>query len=94
MLHGHLGVVAALLEANASVDALAGNGKTPLHYAVMGGYPDVVQQIVDAEADVHVLDFYNDTPLILAMILLKDLPEDSVEAVCYEAIVDCLKRVY
>lgn len=50
--HGHLEVMALLLEHHAFIDAESPNGTTPLMMAAMYGTPQAVKLLLDAGADV------------------------------------------
>ncbi|TFZ04962.1 ankyrin repeat domain-containing protein [Ramlibacter rhizophilus] len=51
--HGHLEVMALLLEHHAFIDAESPNGTTPLMMAAMYGTPEAVKLLLDAGADVN-----------------------------------------
>jgi ankyrin repeat protein len=60
--------VRALLAAGAAVDArLPTTLARPLHFAVEGGKPDIVQALVDAGADPTAPDFRGRTPMQMAV---------------------------
>ena len=59
--HGHHAAVAALLERGSDVNARADSGQTPLHLAVSVSL-DVTRQLVDAGADITLVDDDHKTP--------------------------------
>lgn len=52
--HGHLEVMALLLEHHAFIDAQSPNGTTPLMMAAMYGTPQAVKLLLDAGADTNI----------------------------------------
>lgn len=70
---GHEGVVAALIEAKADVNApgdtqtSAGTMQTPLHLAARRGHAGVVRRLLAAGSDVNAREFSRNTPLHLAL---------------------------
>jgi ankyrin repeat protein len=63
---GNLVLVKALLRRGSEVNARAKNGWTALMYAVQGGFPDVVGQLIQAGAVTDTVDTYGQTPLMIA----------------------------
>ena len=49
-----------------SSNPLPGDGKTPLHWAVQGGFKSAVEALLNAKAEVNAKDDYGNTPLHLA----------------------------
>lgn len=62
--HGHAEVVAALLQAGASVDARSLRGSTPLGFAAENRHLPVVRLLLGAEADPNLANRYGETPLM------------------------------
>jgi ankyrin repeat protein len=61
---GEVNRVARLLEQDPGLlDARDGDGKTPLHLAVQGGYATLAEVLVHAGADIEAVDAENRTPL-------------------------------
>src|SRR5262245_12579895 len=57
---GHLGIVDALLEAGADVQAREGcSGTTALHWAAEGGKVDVAERLLEAGADLKLRDAWH-----------------------------------
>ncbi|MHC4833424.1 MAG: ankyrin repeat domain-containing protein [Planctomycetota bacterium] len=63
---GQLEVAAALLEANADLNALDRVGMGPLAMAAKGGHPEVVTALLDAGANVNMRDAAGGSPLLWA----------------------------
>jgi len=64
--NGCLQTVAALLKANANVNAKGFLDYTPLHTAIYYDQTDVVSLLIDAKADVNAVNDKGETPLYLA----------------------------
>jgi ankyrin repeat protein len=64
--NGCLQTVAALLKADANMNAKGFLGYTPLHAAIYYDQTDVVSILVDAKADVNAVNDKGETPLFLA----------------------------
>ncbi|KAG2483638.1 hypothetical protein HYH03_017516 [Edaphochlamys debaryana] len=65
-LHGHVGVVQALLKANADVDAKTWADVTPLMLAARAGHVEMTKVLLAAGADTSCSDKCQVTPLMLA----------------------------
>ncbi|XP_058793747.1 serine/threonine-protein phosphatase 6 regulatory ankyrin repeat subunit A-like [Phymastichus coffea] len=61
---GHLAVVESLLEANARVNALAADGKTPLYVGLEFDRHEIVNVLLEHGANVHVRDNTNSSTLL------------------------------
>ena len=64
---GHKEVIALLIAKGAMLDARAPNGQTALMLAVKLGALGLVQQLIDADADMDLADFDGLSPLRLAL---------------------------
>jgi ankyrin repeat protein len=79
---GHAAVVATLLAAGADVNrTVRVRRATALHAAATLGRPQIVQQLVDAGADVHAADKVGDTALLAIFALERSLSAKHVEVV-------------
>lgn len=65
--HGHLEIMALLLEHHAFIDAQSPNGTTPLMMAAMYGTPEAVKLLLDAGADTQMKNQLGMTALDFAM---------------------------
>ena len=74
---GHLGIVNALLDAGADVQASLRSGFTPLFFAVREGNIDVVNRFLDAGVDVNAV-----------LVRVKDGPDAAVNNASYRPIDD------
>ena len=76
-------IVRILLSANASLNALATMGGSPIHCAARAGRASWVKCLAEAKADVAVVDFHGRTPLHVVGLSVQDhaLPEDHVAIV-------------
>ena len=63
---GHADVVAHLLDAGASVNAVDANGMAALHHAVLSRDAHAVRAILDAGADATIVDARGNTAAALA----------------------------
>ena len=52
-MYGHTGVIKALLEAHADVDAANNDGRRALHSAAKCGHPDAIKALLEAHPDVN-----------------------------------------
>jgi ankyrin repeat protein len=58
----------ALLDKGAEVNAADAEGKTPLNYAIRGGYLEIADKLLDKGADPNKADKDNETPLMAAIL--------------------------
>ena len=56
-----------LISANANVNAKTRFNRYGMHYAVTYGYIEIIKKLIDAKADIDVIDSSGDTPLMLAI---------------------------
>jgi len=61
--HGHVGVVRALCEAGADLDAVDGDGNSALHLAVVGKHLDVISVLLKHSAQPQLHNSNDLTPL-------------------------------
>ena len=71
---GALAAVAQLLECGASISCHDFDGRQVIHVAIH--YPEVMQLLIDKNADIDVKDFYGEAPLHVAV---QEVCSDSVE---------------
>jgi len=61
---GELARVEALLEASPElVNVRDGEGRTPMHHAVLGGHAELAELLLDRGGDISAVDAWNQTPL-------------------------------
>ena len=96
-LRGKTMAVKALLKSGAEVDVrYPGTEMTPLHWAAASGYPDVVEVLLNAGANVNARDFAGRTPLHCANTLDNDSMAGLLEMVpqskeAFEKVTEVLK---
>ena len=64
--HGNKKAATLLVERGARIDARDVNGRTPLHISCVAKKEDIVQILVDNNADVNIFDDDDDMPIHLA----------------------------
>jgi ankyrin repeat protein len=72
--HGHLGIVIALIQAKAEVNAKANNGSTALILATLRGHFDTVRALIKANAEVNVVHPHDGFTALMWAVLHGSIP--------------------
>ena len=68
-----LEIVKFLIQKNANVNAINGNGETPIHVSASNGFTKLTEELLRRKVDVDVQDIWGCTPLIRAVINKQDV---------------------
>ena len=87
-------IIRILIKGGADVNARDESGETPLHSFALVGPPEAVEALIDAGADLTVIDAYDNSPLFSAMCCSFDEERAAIIRILVDAGADINEMVY
>jgi ankyrin repeat protein len=82
--NGSLGIVDLLLQRHANPNAVGHHGNTPLHRAIVGAHQTIIKALVDAGADINILNACRTYLLLESLGAVRGCIGQSITTICLD----------